>query len=63
MTLKYVDVNGKERTIVLIGDGYYVEWYKDYPPGTSHRYRLEDGSIVQIPDNAWEILGIKKYDS
>ena len=59
----YTDVNGMVQTITRVGSGYYVAWSDEALKSPSTRWRMEDGSVVQIPDNAWETLNIKYEDS
>lgn len=56
---QYKDVNGKERVLTLLeADVRIVEWSKYVPAASVNVYRLDDGSIVHIPENAWSLFGI-----
>ena len=56
---QYRDVNGKERTMTLIEENVrLVEWSKYAPISPVNVYKLDDGSIVHIPENAWVLFGI-----
>ena len=66
-TRRYIDVNNKERKIVYVGPSFeLIDWSPKLPISkTSSKWKLEDGSIVQIPDNVWQFtakLGLKLYD-
>lgn len=59
----YKDINGEVRTIEYVSDvPHIVEWHKVYSPSTATRWKLADGSLVQIPDNVWSSLNIKYED-
>lgn len=43
---------------------YLIEWHVDQKtPSTASLWILHDGSVVQIPDDAWEKLGVIYVDS
>jgi hypothetical protein len=55
----YRDVHGTIRTLEYVMDvPHIVEWHKVYPASTATRWKLEDGSLVQIPDNVWSSLNL-----
>ena len=65
---RYKDPQGKDRTIVFERKvGYLVPSYKDdtgrATTTTATIWKLEDGSLVQIPDNVWEYKKIEYVDS
>jgi hypothetical protein len=61
MTRTYIDVHGRTRTATFIErvDGL-VEWRKGHPPSEACRWRLDNGAIVQIPDDAWNLPSLSK---
>ncbi len=63
MVVRYADVEGRDRQLTAIGPGFVVCWLKGGSPySTTTRYWAEDGQVIQIPDDAWEKLGITKEE-
>lgn len=60
---KYTDVNGLPRRLVRVGPGNVIKWMKGEPHSFTTLWREEGGTIIQIPDNAWEKLNVKYIDS
>lgn len=65
---RYKDTQGKDRVIVFERKlGYLVPSHKDEhgrsTTSTASIWKLEDGSLVQIPDNVWEYQKISYVDS
>lgn len=58
----YIDQNGNRRWVEFIEwvDGL-IQWRKGYPLSTAARYYLDDGSIVQIPEDAWDLPRLQIY--
>lgn len=58
--IKYLDKHGQNRELTYKGPGFILGDY--FHIGTSFsltsRWVTEDGSLIQIPDKAWEILGV-----
>jgi hypothetical protein len=59
---RFVDATGRNRELKKLGAGFFVEWSREVPECTSTRWLAEDGSTLQIPDNAWEFYGITFTD-
>lgn len=60
---RYRDAHGQVRIAIFLNfTRHLVPWSKVYPQSITARWRLEDGSIVQIPENAWDCLGIDYED-
>lgn len=56
----YVDHQGKPRRITLVEPSFaMVRWHRLLEPGTVSKWRLEDGSIIQIPDAAWYTTSVR----
>jgi hypothetical protein len=51
---EYIDINGNIRSLEYVEPGYFVKYNKDKPASMSTRWRMNDGSTVQIPENMWE---------
>lgn len=59
----YTDKYGEDRCLVYKGPGYVCRFYvKDPQWYTSSRWQDEQGSILQIPDDAWIRWGIEYTD-
>jgi hypothetical protein len=59
MIVTYIDKNGKIRTARFIERvNNLVKWRKNCQPSFASRYLLDDHSIVQIPDDAWELVTV-----
>lgn len=52
---KYIDVHGKERTIMFHSVVPYMVPFMGND-STAKRWILEDGTIVVIPDDAWSLV-------
>lgn len=64
MTRHYVDKQNKRCKVQFVAHkGYTVHWHKSEPDGLQQAWRLEDGSIVHIPANAWEVLDVEYADT
>jgi len=61
----YTDVSGKERLLTYLENvDYLVDWHKTAPASEATRWLLDGGrDVVQIPNNAWSVLGITYKDS
>ena len=59
----YKSVKGKDMKLTFIRSiGRQIQWSKDHPYGVGEIWQMEDKSIVQIPNNCWDCLGIKYED-
>lgn len=62
----YTDVNGKQRTLIHIETLDGVVGYRKTDHGTVYsgasRWYLEDGSIVQLPEDAFNFMNITFKD-
>lgn len=64
MTRTYIDINtGELRKLELLRpvEGF-IKWHKLHYMTTASLWKVEDGTIVQVPDNAWNVLGIPYKD-
>lgn len=59
--LRYVGVDGRERELVYLGPGMPLTGAVEAPAEPTSRWQLENGSVIQIPDDCWTELGIAKY--
>lgn len=57
--IQYKDVLGRERFMTLLeSDVRMVKWHKTEQESLVSVYKLDDGSIVHIPENVWTVFGI-----
>ncbi len=57
--VQYIDVHGNARSMELLEENVRVAtWSRYAPESLVSVYRLDDGGIVHIPENAWTLFGI-----
>ncbi len=53
----YTDIHGNKQTVEFFEEvPGLIPWKRGEEPSPAKRYKMEDGSIIQIPDNAWALL-------
>lgn len=58
---KYIDLEGNVRVLTYLEPGPMVTWTNERLISSTTRYLDETGRVIQIPDDAWEILGIEAW--
>jgi hypothetical protein len=63
ITRTYRDLSGKWRVLEFVKTAQFVHWHKDHAACFSNIWRdTEDGYLLQIPENAFECLGMPYED-
>lgn len=60
----YIDVMGKKRILRFVEGSWFVHWHKDHAACWSTKWEdVETGEILQIPNNAWNLLKMNYVDT
>lgn len=52
--IRYRGADGQDHTLEYVEPGFFVSWLKGSSPSQSGRFKLDGGSVIQVPLDALE---------